>query len=108
MTLARELLEYLDKMICNTEVELYVRTKFYRNIINLISELPGITELSATLILSEIGADMSVFESAKHLASWAGLVPANNESAGKKKICSNFSCWTIPQTSFSAISSCSH
>lgn len=85
MTLARELLEYLDKMICNTEVELYVRTKFYRNIINLISELPGITELSATLILSEIGADMSVFESAKHLASWAGLVPANNESAGKKK-----------------------
>lgn len=85
MNLAREHLDYLDKMICDTEVELYVRIKPYLNCIELISELPGITKLSASLILSEIGADMSVFESAKHIASWAGLCPANNESAGKKK-----------------------
>lgn len=85
MNLAREHLDYLDKMICDTEVELYVRIKPYLNYVNLISELPGVTKLSATLILSEIGADMSVFESAKHMASWAGLSPANNESAGKKK-----------------------
>ena len=52
---------------------------------HLANQLPGITELSASLIISEIGADMSVFESAKHLTSWAGLAPANNESAGKKK-----------------------
>ena len=37
------------------------------------------------MILAETGADMSVFESAKHFTSWAGLAPANNESAGKKK-----------------------
>lgn len=85
MNLAREHLDYLDKMICDTEVELYVRIKPYLNCIELISELPGITKLSASLILSEIGADMSVFESAKHIASWAGLSPTNNESAGKKK-----------------------
>ncbi len=85
MALAKKHLDYLDKMICDTEVELYVRIKPYLNYVELISGLPGITELSATLILSEIGADMSVFESAKHMVSWAGLSPANNESAGKKK-----------------------
>lgn len=85
MTLARNHLDYLAKMICETEVELFVRSQKYKNVIELISELPGITELSATLILSEIGGDMSVFETAKHMVSWAGLAPANNESAGKKK-----------------------
>ena len=47
--------------------------------------MPGITPISATLILSEIGVDMSVFDGAEHLTSWCGLAPANNESAGKKK-----------------------
>ena len=46
---------------------------------------PQFTQKSALFILSEIGADMSVFESDRHLCSWAGLTPANNESASKKK-----------------------
>jgi transposase len=53
--------------------------------VRAIAQLPGLTSLSAVLILAETGADMSVFESSKHLVSWAGLAPANNESAGKKK-----------------------
>lgn len=85
MTLAREHLDYLEQMIFNTEVELFIRISPYMPMVKLIAELPGITELSATLILAEIGADMSVFEDANHMASWAGLTPANNESAGKKK-----------------------
>lgn len=85
MTLAREHLDYLEQMIVNTEVELFIRISPYMPMVKLIAELPGITELSATLILAEIGADMSVFEDASHMASWAGLTPANNESAGKKK-----------------------
>lgn len=85
MTLARDHLDYLERMIVNTEVELFVRISPYMPMVKLIAELPGITELSATLILAEIGADMSVFEDANHMASWAGLTPANNESAGKKK-----------------------
>jgi hypothetical protein len=40
---------------------------------------------SAIRILAEIGVDMSVFETSKHLVSWAGLCPQNNESGGKKK-----------------------
>ena len=53
--------------------------------INLVSSVPGIKAFSAIAIIGEIGVDMSVFPSAKHLCSWAGLTPQNNESAGKKK-----------------------
>lgn len=57
----------------------------YRNIIHILLSLPGIKDFSAIAIISEIGVDMSVFPSSKHLCSWAGLTPTNNESAGKKK-----------------------
>ena len=58
----------------------------YQKQIDLILTVPGIKEpMTAIRIIAEIGVDMSVFESAKHLASWAGLAPQNNESAGKKK-----------------------
>lgn len=53
--------------------------------INLILTVPGVKDISAITILSEIGADMSVFKDAEHLCSWAGLTPQCNESAGKKK-----------------------
>jgi Transposase and inactivated derivatives len=53
--------------------------------INLLLTVPGIKLPSAIAIISEIGVDMSVFPTAKQLCSWAGLVPQNNESAGKKK-----------------------
>ena len=53
--------------------------------IQIIQFVPGISQLSALVILSEIGADMSAFHSAKHLCSWAGLAPSNDQSAGKKK-----------------------
>jgi hypothetical protein len=54
--------------------------------INLICTVPGIKQpFSAIRIISEIGVDMSVFPTAKHLCSWAGLTPQNAESAGKKK-----------------------
>lgn len=47
--------------------------------------IPGVKETAARTILAEIGADMSRFVSAERLASWAGLCPGNNESAGKRK-----------------------
>jgi len=54
--------------------------------IDLLLTVPGISSpLTAIRILAEIGADMSVFETAKQLCSWAGLTPQNQESAGKKK-----------------------
>ena len=78
-------MDYLDDMIARCELELYVRMRPHWGAVELASQLPGITELSACLILAETGVDMSQFEDADHLCSWAGLVPANNESAGKKK-----------------------
>jgi transposase len=52
---------------------------------DLICTIPGISTLTADVIVAETGADMSRFPSAKHLASWAGTTPGNNESAGKVK-----------------------
>ena len=52
---------------------------------SLIQTIPGISKISAKAIISEIGVDMSQFPSEAHLASWAGICPGNNESAGIKK-----------------------
>ena len=85
LELARAHLDYLEKMITQTEVELYVRIKPYYEFVEYLTTIPGITAMSATLILSEIGINMSIFDDSSHLTSWCGLAPANNESAGKKK-----------------------
>lgn len=52
---------------------------------DLISSIPGISTLTADVVIAETGADMTRFPTAKHLASWAGTTPGNNESAGKVK-----------------------
>jgi transposase len=58
----------------------------YMQQVKLLLTVPGISEpMTAIRIIGEIGADMTQFESSKHLCSWAGLTPQNNESAGKKK-----------------------
>lgn len=62
----------------------YFRQKYSR-IIRHLTTMIGVTEESALYILGEIGTDMSVWRDDASLASWAGLSPANNASAGKKK-----------------------
>jgi transposase len=59
--------------------------KEYEKAISALDALPGIGTQSAQVILAEIGLDMTRFPTAAHLASWAGLSPGNNESAGKRK-----------------------
>ena len=51
----------------------------------LLESIPGVGRRNAEVIVAEIGADMSVFPSSRHLASWAKVSPGNNESAGKRK-----------------------
>ena len=84
LNLARAHLEYLDAMIVQTQEDLYERIQPYWDYVQIISSLPGVTELSAAIILAETGVNMDVFEDADHLASWCGLTPRANESAGKK------------------------
>ena len=57
----------------------------FRTLIDLLCTIPGVSTVSATAILSEIGCDMSRFPTAGHLVSWSGLCPGKNESAGKRK-----------------------
>lgn len=57
----------------------------YDNALELLKKVPGISVKSAEDLVAEIGLDMNVFPTEKHLASWAGMAPGNNESAGKKK-----------------------
>ena len=57
----------------------------FRELILRLSAIPGVSRLSATTILAEIGRDMSRFPTAGHLVAWAGLCPGQNESAGKRK-----------------------
>jgi transposase len=47
--------------------------------------MPGLSDVAAQVIVSEIGVDMSRFPTAGHLISWAGLCPRNDESAGKRR-----------------------
>lgn len=57
----------------------------YENALELLKKVPGISSKSVEDLVAEIGLDMGVFPTEKHLASWAGMSPGNNESAGKKK-----------------------
>ena len=57
----------------------------YDNVVELLRKVPGLNTKTVEDLIAEIGLDMSQFPSEKHLASWAGMCPGNNESAGKKK-----------------------
>lgn len=76
---------YLDGLITLLDEEIDQLTASYRPQIELLCSIPGVKRLTAVIVLSEIGTDMSMFGSSKRLCSWAGLVPGNNQSAGKKK-----------------------
>ena len=79
---------HMDSLaLCKANLEseiLSVAEKFLPQI-NLVTTVPGIRSFSAVAIIGEISADMSVFETSRHLCSWAGLAPQNDNSAGKKK-----------------------
>jgi len=72
------------KLVIEARIEELLKP--YAQEIALLDEIPGVGKQSAGEIIAEIGADMSVFPDAKHISSWAGMCPGNNESAGKKKV----------------------
>jgi transposase len=78
-------LDYLDDAIERFTSEVTQRLQPMEEAIALLDTAPGINRRIAEILLAEIGWDLSRFPSAGHLASWAGMCPGNNESAGKRK-----------------------
>jgi transposase len=75
----------LDAAIAEIDREADAGRACFRDAVKQLSTIPGVSELSAQVILSEIGIDMGRFATAAHLRSWAGLCPRNDESAGKRR-----------------------
>ena len=75
----------IEKRITQIDEIIGRLTAEHEETISLLCTIPGIDRRLAITIISEIGTDMSEFGSSRRLCSWAGLVPGNNQSAGKKK-----------------------
>jgi transposase len=77
--------EELERRIDRFDQYLLDQLAPYRSTLALMQTIPGIDAVGAALLLVEIGNDMSAFGSVDRLASWVGICPGNNESAGKRK-----------------------
>lgn len=70
--------------IARVEQEIERRIAPFEQAVALWESMPGVDHVTACNLVAEVGADMGQFPSGQHLASWAGLCPGNNESAGKR------------------------
>ena len=77
-------IEEIEARIARFDASLLAGLDNERNILALLQTLPGVDLIGAAMLLVEIGADMDVFGSPDRLASWVGMCPGNNESAGKR------------------------
>jgi transposase len=80
-------IDFLDQQIASLSEEIQQRMQPYEEDIELLDTIPGIGRSHAEQLLAEIGLGKDIakqFPKAAHLCSWAGMVPGNNESAGKK------------------------
>lgn len=80
-----EMIETFEKRITEITDRLESLTEKHQDLLIRLDEVPGINKKSAQSIVSELGVTLDEFPSMAHLASWSGLCPGNNESAGKRK-----------------------
>ncbi|QOY37103.1 IS110 family transposase [Anaerobacillus isosaccharinicus] len=78
-------IEYLEFQVTQLDTEVANRFHSFEEDLELLASIPGVGRRTAEHVLAEIGTDMTRFKDAKHLVSWAGLAPGQNESAGKRK-----------------------
>ena len=78
-------IEYLEEAIQRISTEVAERLRPFEPKVKQLDSIPGISRQTAEVLLAEMGWDMSRFPSDKNLASWAGMCPGNNESAGKRR-----------------------
>lgn len=77
--------DYLDEAIAHMSEQIEVLVAPFAAERARLDTIPGINLPTADVLIAELGVDMRVFPTAGHAASWAGLCPGNNESAGKHK-----------------------
>ena len=79
------LIEQIEASIerCNKQIREQIAP--FSQSMQILDQIPGVAQKTAEVIISEIGVDMSRFPTDRHISSWAGMCPGNNESAGKRK-----------------------
>jgi transposase len=78
-------IDFLEEAMAQLDRQIEEQMRPFAAALATWDSLPGINQRIAEIIVAEIGADLAPFEDAEHLASWAGMCPGNNESAGKRK-----------------------
>jgi transposase len=78
-------IDALDAAIAAIEKEVGLGLEPFRQAARRLSTMPGLNAVSASVVVAEIGLDMSRFKTPGHLLSWAGMCPRNDESAGKRR-----------------------
>ena len=78
-------LDYLDEAIATLSARIEEALAPFAETLTRLDSIPGVGRRTAEVLLAEVGMDMTRFPTAAHLASWAGLCPGQNESAGKHK-----------------------
>lgn len=78
-------IDFLDEAIAELDRQIAEQMRPFAAALATWDSLPGINQRIAEILVAELGPDLQPFEDAEHLASWAGMCPGNNESAGKRK-----------------------
>jgi transposase len=78
-------IDYVNDAIGLVSQEIETHLAPFAAIVARLDEIPGINQRTAEVLVAELGVDMTVFPSDRHLSSWAGLCPGQNERAGKHK-----------------------
>ena len=78
-------LDFLDEQIANLTEAIGEQIAHFESAVRLLCTIHGVQRRTAEVIIAEIGVDMSIFPTAKQLASWAGQCPGNDQSAGRRR-----------------------
>ena len=85
LRLQLERLARVESDVARVEAQIDASLTPYQEPCRRLEQIPGVHHVLAATLIAEVGVDMTVFHSARHLAAWAGVCPGNHESAGKQK-----------------------
>jgi transposase len=76
---------WCEEQVLEVSAEIARRLKDDQEVIDRLDEIPGVNERIAQIIVAEVGTNLEKFPTSKHLSSWAGMCPGNNQSGGKRR-----------------------